>query len=135
MKFILMSLIALFFTACAHHRDVRPGADGVHRVMFSTEDKEEGTRQAIDQANYFCEKRGKAAAFVEEKQTYTGDLKEDDYKAGKKMTQVAKAVGGLTYTLGGRKESNAGGVVGLGGIVGDAVLGKGYTVDMKFKCQ
>ncbi|MCB0411916.1 MAG: hypothetical protein KDD22_05280 [Bdellovibrionales bacterium] len=40
----------------------------------------------------------------------------------------------LVHVFGGKRESDAGGIVGLGGIAGDSVLGKGYTVKMKFRC-
>lgn len=128
----LFSLI--FISACAHHPDVRAGADGVHRVVISTDDKEAGTREAIRQANSFCKERNMSAAFINENSQYQGDLNEKDYKLAKKATSAAKILGGTTYVLGGKTESNVGGIVGLGGAVADGVLGKGYSVEMKFKC-
>lgn len=121
--------------ACAHHRDVRAGADGIHRVVIKTDDTEAGTRDAISQANHFCKERKQAPAFVNEEQKYTGDLDESTYKNAKRATTVAKTVGGAVWALGGKKESDAGGIIGLGGAAGDAALGKGYTVDMRFKCM
>ena len=130
-----MVLFALFLGGCAHHRDVRAGADGVHRVLVQTDNSEEGARDAIRQANHFCKQRNLQAAFVKEQQAYTGDMDEKTYKNAKRATTVAKTVGGTVYALGGRKESNLGGIVGLGGIAGDAALGKAYSVDMQFKCM
>lgn len=52
----------------------------------------------------------------------------------KKLSKVARVVGGTTWVMGGRTERNIGGVVGLGGMAADEALGKGYTVTMKFKC-
>lgn len=121
--------------ACAHHRDVRPGADGIHRVVVTTDDKEQGARSAILQANDYCKQFDKSAAFVNESQEYTGDMNEIDYETGKKLSKVAKVVGGTTWVMGGQTERNIGGVVGLGGVAADEALGKGYTVTMKFKCQ
>lgn len=132
---VLASIVCLFLTSCAHHRDVRAGADGVHRVVVKTEDKDEGAREAIAQANHFCEKRNMAAAFIDERQEYTGDMDEKNYQTGKKVSKVAKVVGGTTWAMGGTRESNLGGVVGLGGAAADAALGEGYSVTMKFKCQ
>lgn len=120
---------------CAHHPDVRAGADGVHRVVISSEDSEEGAREAIRQANSFCKERKLNAAFINESSKYQGDLEESDYKMAKKASKVAKVIGGSTYILGGQKESTVGGVVGLGGAVADGVLGKGYATEMKFKCM
>ncbi len=131
----ISTLLMFLSLSCAHHRDVRPGADGLHRVVVPTPDKDEGARNAIEQANHYCESQNKSAAFVEEKSNYKGDLPEADYKTGKTMTKVAKVVGGAAWVLGGSKESNIGGIVGLGGAAGDAALGNGYAVEMKFKCQ
>ncbi len=129
--FVLMLLIV----SCAHHRDVRPGADGVHRVQIQTDDVESSTRDAISQANHYCKQKNQEAAFIQEEQKYTGDMDEQSYKAAKRATTVAKTVGGAVWVFGGRKESTIGGLAGLGGMVGDAALGKGYTVEMRFKCQ
>lgn len=128
--FALLGLLA----SCAHHKDVRPGADGIHRVVITTDDKEEGAREAISQANHFCEQSQKHAAFIKEDQKYTGDMNEKDYQTGKKISKVAKVVGGTVWGLGAKKESNVGGIVGLGGVATDAALGDGYTVTMNFKC-
>ena len=51
--------ILLLLSACAHHRDVRPSADGIHKVVVRAEDTDEGSRDAIKQANHFCEERGR----------------------------------------------------------------------------
>ncbi|MNL09184.1 hypothetical protein D3C87_1299340 [compost metagenome] len=132
---VLVSAAALMLGACAHHRDVRPSADGIHRVVISTDDQDQGAREAIEQANHFCKERGLQAAFVNEESKYKGDISESSYKTAKKATTAAKILGGTTYVMGGAKESSIGGLVGLGGVVGDGVLGKGYSVEMKFKCM
>lgn len=134
-KLGLIFLGLTFLGACAHHRDVRPGVDGIHIVKVTTDDKEAGSRDAISQANNYCEESKKQAAFINEDQKYTGDMDEDTYKTGKRISKAAEMVGGTVWTMGGKRESNAGGVIGLGGATADSVLGKGYTVTMKFKCQ
>lgn len=136
MKKILSTiLLALFFTACAHHRDVRPGDDGIHNVIVQSEDTEEGSRDAIKQANHFCEQRGQYATFIKEEKKYSGDMDEQSYKNAKKATKVAQTVGGAAWVFGGKKESDLGGIVGVGATAADAAIGKGYTVEMKFKCK
>jgi len=130
-----IALGALFSVGCAHHRDVRPGADGVHRVVLKTDDTEQATRDAISQANHFCKQRNQMAAFVSEEQKYTGDMDEKNYKAAKTAAKVATMAGGTVGVFGGRRESTAGGVVATGGVIANEAIGKGYTVDMKFKCQ
>lgn len=132
--FVSLSL-NFFIISCAHHRDVRPGADGVHRVVIQTDDQDEGTRGAISQANHYCKQSKREAAFVTEEKKYTGDMDEKTYKNAKRASTVAKTVGGAVWGLGGRRESGIGGVVGLGGVAADQALGKAYTVEMKFKCQ
>jgi hypothetical protein len=122
-------------TACASHPDVRPGADGVHRVAFSCEDSDAGARKAIREANNYCEEFKKQAVFVDENKKYVGNVDESTYKTAKSVGRVAKTVGGTVWTFGAPKESNAGGVVGMGGVAVDAALGNGYEVDMRFKCQ
>lgn len=131
---VLLCFVALNLVSCAHHRDVRPGVDGVHRVVIKSDDHDEGTRKAISQANHFCEQNGKSAAIISEEKKYTGSMSENDYKTAKTASKVATAAGGMVHVFGGKNESTAGGIVGLGGIVGDAALGKAYDIEMKFKC-
>lgn len=134
-KILVVALGFLFVVSCAHHRDVRAGADGIHRVVIQTEGDESEKRDAINQANHFCKEQNKYAAFVDEKQTYTGKVDEKTYNNGKAASKVLKTVGSGAYVFGGEKESNAGGIGVLAGQATDSVLGKGYTVEMKFKCQ
>lgn len=135
MKYVLALAAVLFFSACAHHRDVRPGVNGIHRVVVKSEEKDNGAQDAISQANHYCEQYHKSAAFLEEGSKYTGDMDEKDYKRGKTIAKVAQGVGGAAWVFGGRNESNAGGILGLGGTVASGVMGQGYTTEMKFKCQ
>lgn len=131
----IILLFILFISSCAHHKDVRPGADGIHKVVITTDDKEDGSRNAIDQANNYCKEFNKSAAIVSEDQKYVGDMDEKDYQTGKKLSKVAKVVGGTVWSLGAKNESNAGGIVGVTGAAADSALGKGYNVIMTFKCQ
>ncbi|MEN0058591.1 MAG: hypothetical protein AAGB31_07135 [Bdellovibrio sp.] len=131
-----LPLSVLFLTACAHHPDVRPGTNGINRVVIASENTEEGSREAIRQARSYCKEQGNLSpAFIEENSQYKGDMEEKNYKMAKKASKAAKVLGGTTYVLGGQNESSAGGIVGLGGAVADDVLGKGYNVEMKFQCQ
>jgi hypothetical protein len=125
----------LFLAACAHHPDVRPGADGVHRVVITSEEKEGGQREALRQANDFCGERKLAAAVVEEKTNYTGSMSESDYQTGKTVSKVVQGVGAAGVVFGGKNEKNAGGVAAIGGGIAGEALGKGYTTEMRFKCM
>jgi hypothetical protein len=133
-RLLLVGFGVLLFS-CAHHRDVRPGAEGVHTVIVSAEDQEGGSRDAISQANHFCEQYKKIAAFTTEEKKYVGSVDESTYKTGKNISKAAQIIGGATTVAGQRRSTKtAGGVVGLGGVIADQTLGKGYDVTMKFKC-
>jgi hypothetical protein len=133
-KLVFLSLATLAVSACATHHDVRPGVDGIHRVVIQTDDTEVGAREAIRQSNNFCKEQNKYAAFVTEDKKYTGDMDESTYRNAKRASKAAAAVGGAVWVFGGETERNLGGLAGLGGATADAALGKGYTVEMKFKC-
>lgn len=89
----------------------------------------------MSQANHYCKQSQKQAVVIDEKSTYTGSMKEETYQTTKTASKVATGVGGAAWVFGGRNESNAGGIVGLGGAVADGIAGKGYTFEMRFKCQ
>lgn len=137
MNLILIFGSLIMISACAHHRNVRPGQGGINKVVIKTDDTENAAENALSQANHFCKevKGGKSAVVVEEGEKYTGDMDEKDYKKLKTASKVATTVGGVAHVFGGKNESNAGGVALLGGVVGDTVAGKGYTYQMTFKCE
>lgn len=127
---------AMILSACAHHRDVRPGADGIHRVVVKTEDRDQGFREGMSQAEHYCKEKGNASpVIVNENSQYTGSMDEDTYRASKTAAKIATAAGGAVFAMGGKKESQAGGIVGMGGGIANSALGQGYTFEMKFKCQ
>ncbi len=133
-KILIFNLMILLTAGCAHHKDVRPGADGINRVVVHAEG-DEGGREALDQAKHFCKEFGKMPGIVEEKTTYVGSVDEETYKNGKAVSRVLKTVGSATTVFGGKNERNAGGVGVLAGVGTDATLGNGYVTEMKFKCQ
>lgn len=136
MKKLLIATISVLATACAHHHDVRPGADGVHKVILKTNSNDDGGREALSQANHYCEEvEKKHAAILNEGSKYTGSMSEENYKMTKNVGKAATILGGATHVFGGKTESNVGGIVGLGGVTADAIAGQGYTFEMKFKCQ
>ncbi len=140
MKKAIIKLAAIAATitlaSCAHHKDVRPGADGIHRVIIQTTGDESEKRNVIDQANHFCKEQNQYAAFVTEEQKYTGQMDEKSYQNTKVVSKVLKTVGSGAYVFGGSKESNAGGIGGvLAGQAAGSAIGEGYTVDMQFKCM
>ncbi len=126
---------AIMLASCAHHKDVRAGADGIHRITIQTTGDQSEKREAIEQANHFCKERNQYAAFITEEQKYTGQMDEKSYQNTKVAAKVLKTVGSGAYVFGGSKESNAGGIGVLAGQAAGSAIGEGYTVDMQFKCM
>ena len=148
---IVFVLTLLAFAACAHHRDVRPGADGVNRVSVRAVDKEDAEQDAISQANHYCESVGdKHAAFVSEQTKYTGTMDEATRDTVRKASKAAQVLG--TQAEMNRRASTPAGMgsgtsvhvgmggadnpVGAAGTVGGIMTGgKDYLSEMSFKCQ
>jgi hypothetical protein len=134
-----MKLISLLFlvtlVSCAHHKDVRPSASGEHTVRVSGEEKVTISRQALDQANHYCEEAKKRAAIVKENVKFIGSGTEEGYRNAKGISKAVKAVGGAAFVFGGKRESDAGALGTIGGQAADAYLGNGYEVTMIFKCN
>ena len=131
MKQILFPLAAvaalLSFSGCGHHRDVRPGPNGLNSVTVKADNEDDGARDALAQANHYCDEFKKHAVIMEENNKYVGDMDEKTYKTVKKVSKVAKTIGVPTggTTAG---TSHKGGVL-------DDVASEGYSVTMKFRCE
>ena len=50
-------------------------------------------------------------------------------------SKIASGVGAAGMIFGGKNERNAGGAIGLGGVVAGGVAGNGYRYKMTFKCK
>lgn len=122
MKLIFFSLL-LTLASCGHHRDVRPGVDGVHRVVVSAEDKMAGSQEALRQAKHYCKETNREAAIMKESAQYSGSMSEETYK-------TMKLVSRGTHNVNTGKKAGA---ASLGSRI-DEALGDGYTVEMSFKC-
>lgn len=136
-KNIIFCSLIFIFAACAHHSDVRPHADGIHQISLQADfkDASDQSSEAMKQANHYCKESGKQAFVVEEKCQYTGSMKESDYIAAKKAARAAEAVGDVLFGTQYGKHARTGETVGESGEAADDVIGKGYTYEMKFKCQ
>ncbi len=134
-RFVALLAVSIIGFGCAHHRDVRPGANGDHKVVLNQEDKEEGYRDAMSQAEDYCQQFHKAPVIVNEGTKYQGNMDEGTYQKAKTASKVAQAAGGAIWTLGGQTESTVGGVAGLGGSVARGALGNGYRYELVFRCQ
>ncbi len=135
-KNLLFTLTALFIAGCASYDHVRPGADGIHRVVIRGEEKESVESAAIAEANNYCKEFNKMAAFTAEDTKYTGSMDESTHKTIKKASTAASVGGSMMGVMGGSREKNVGqGLFGLGAVGGSILDGDAYTADMRFKCQ
>ena len=137
-KTLIFSVVAAvcILPGCAHHRDVRTTASGIHEVSFVTERKQEGYRQAFKQAKDFCVGYEQSPAIVSESSEYVGRMNEEDYNRAKTVTEVVSTVGvaGMIFG-GGKNDSDVGTVAAVGGGIADQALGEGYRYTMQFRCQ
>ena len=130
----LLIVSGILFVGCAHHPDVRPGVDGVHRVVIKSDDIDNAQQNALSQAKDFCDEKHKEFAVLDESSKYVGSMNEDDYRTGKVISKTATGLGAAATFFGGKNESAIGGIIGLGGAAADKALGNGDIVEMKFKC-
>lgn len=131
----------LVLSGCAHHKDVRPGGDGIHRILVEAEEQEDASRDALSQAQHYCESIDKkTAAVINEKSTYIGSIDENTRKTVKQVSTAASMVGGVVaghgFISGDKGARDAGLVTQVGGAAGQAVTGgKNYRFEMTFRCQ
>lgn len=131
----LFIFTTFFLVNCAHHADVRPGADGIHSITLRSESKEGSFRDAKSQADHFCEQFKKTPVVLKEEVKYDGDMDEETYKKTKAISRGAETVGGIGYVFGDKTTSAVSGVVGLAGVGASQYAGEGYTYSMKFECK
>ena len=104
----LCCLMLLSGCATNHRKDVRPGLDGLHRVIIPTDDIAEASREAVIQAENYCQEITKSAYF------FNDDSK---MKTANRTTNNTMTSGKTELTEDGADST-----------------GKKYTVDMMFKC-
>lgn len=135
MKMIPFYLVLLFMISCAHHRDVRPGANGVHTVIVKGPDSSGLERSAINQAEHFCQERyARHAAFHSEKTQYQGEMDEGTRKTLRQASTAAMVLGGgASVNSSTRKGGSA---LGSLGTIGHLMTnGDDYVVKAQFACQ
>lgn len=130
LKFSIVLISASYFSSCAHHRDVRPGAEGVHRVMTHDQERSSSERNALKQAEHFCKEQGKYAAIIKEETKYTGSMDEATRDTLRKASTAAIILGGASGTHGDPSPVRTAGQVG-----GIMTSGDDYVTDMSFRCN
>ncbi|MCB9229754.1 MAG: hypothetical protein H6618_09095, partial [Deltaproteobacteria bacterium] len=116
-------LIILATISCAHYPDVRPG-ESEHKVIVFAEDEGKGFKNAINQANDFCDDamNEKKAVIISEKKEYKGSMDESSYKKSKMTTEI---LGSIT-SLGDQYK---------GASIRNINLGKPYEITLIFRCR
>jgi hypothetical protein len=76
----LFIFVAVFFSCSSpapreSRLDVRPGVDGVHRVVVITKNQVEGSREALNQADQYCKEIKKSAYFFNSKEIENNNVK------------------------------------------------------------
>lgn len=133
---LVAALFGSFFVGCAHHPDVRPGADGIHRVVIRSTAKEKAERDAISQAENYCSQTNLAVAVMDEKTVYTGTMDESTRDMVHKVSTASIILGGAGAVAGPKDVKKGGSVLGAAGTVGSIMTsGNDYLVEMRFKCQ
>jgi len=67
--FLFFIVLSTVFFSCSspspreNRLDVRPGVDGVHRVVIISKNQVEGSREALNQADQYCKEIKKSAYF------------------------------------------------------------------------
>lgn len=133
---LLFTGLTLFGSSCAHHRDVRPGADGINHVIVRATDRTEAEQSAISQAENYCDQFQKHPGFLEEKSHYTGTMDEATRDNVRKASHAAILLGGTGSVIGSDDVRTGGNVLGAAGTVGSVMTGgSDYQSVMRFKCQ
>ncbi len=115
LKLLFIGLFCFNLYSCSspsareNRLDVRPGVDGVHRVVIITKNQVEGSREALNQADQYCKEIKKSAYFF--------NSPTPDAAATKPKAQYSSSNPTKKTTP-----------------VDDAETDKTLTVDMLFKC-
>ena len=129
----------LLFSLVGCMPNVLPSADGVHSVVLMTDNKQEGTFYAKNQAKRYCKrKQNKKNYFVEDQTvSYVCEMDEAKYIRAKKAAAAAEMAGVATSTAS-DEDSNGelvGDILASAGAITDATLGDCYEVKMHFVCK
>jgi hypothetical protein len=140
MKLLIKSFLTVCFAvtlaSCASYKDVRPQADDTNLCIIKTDDVDAATHKCIKEANNYCSKHGdKEPRFMNEGAKYTGSMSEKDYQDSKRVSDIAKSVGGAVWVYGNQNQSDFGNLARASGYAIDSAIGKGYTVEMRFQCK
>jgi hypothetical protein len=139
-------LLITLFSACAHHRDVRPGSNGVHRVAVRAVEKSDAERSAVAQAEHYCDSLNCHYVIISENTQYTGSLDENTRNTLRRASQAASFVGNQSAhpsdphsihsqpTMASTPaRTNTAGTLGAVGTI--MTNGEDYLTQIQFKCE
>lgn len=137
-KFCFGLTLGILISSCAHHNDVRPGANGLNRVRVRKSEKSLAEQSALSQAKHFCKERNLFPEVISETTEYTGSMDESTRETLKRASGVALVLGGTmksrTNTF--PTETGPGDVVQGAGQAGHMMTdGDDYLTEMTFRCQ
>ena len=118
-SFVVLLFISLSSCVTSNRQDVRPGIDGLHRVIIRVDDITEGSREAVKQADAYCMEINKQAFFFNDEGKGKGAP-----KPAANAPTANPAAGKAAAPAAGGEDSEASSVSAE----------KKYTVDMLFKC-
>lgn len=120
----MFCLLSLFGCATAHHRDVRPGEGGINTVLTHGGERPEAERDAIAQANHYCQQFKKNPVFLKENTSYQGTMDE-------KTRKVVKGASNAGWVMSGANS----GIETASGVGMMMTNDDPYVSEMKFKCR
>ncbi|NOU52285.1 hypothetical protein HG263_17285 [Pseudoalteromonas sp. JBTF-M23] len=134
MKNTIISLTTtVLLAACAHHDDVRPG-EGKHYVVIKAVDRDQGMKEALGQAEHFCDKTKNSLVVINENVDYQGEKSEKDYLDSRSTAEFVTEASTWLWILGDGHVDDAGAVAAIAGVVALESMDAPYTVTVNFRC-
>lgn len=124
----------ILFMGCAHSFDVKLGEGGIHKIILTEKAIDDGSEEALYQANHFCEKRNLSAAVVNQQVVYIGSINEKKYIAKRNNIKAAKILNESEYALSGDNDLGIGNTLGATVMAREVLLKDGYKIQLEFKC-
>ncbi|BBN83674.1 hypothetical protein PA25_36590 [Pseudoalteromonas sp. A25] len=130
---IIAFTTTLLLAACAHHEDVRPG-DSQHYVVVKSVDRNKGIKEALGQAEHFCEKSSNKLVVLNEKVEYRSEQAEKDYLDSRSTTEFVTEASAWLWVLGDGYVDDVAAVATLAGVGALESMGAPYLVTLNFRC-
>ncbi|CAH9053247.1 hypothetical protein PSECIP111951_02509 [Pseudoalteromonas holothuriae] len=134
MKHLLIALTTtVFLAACAHHDDVRPGSNK-HYVVVKSVDRNKGIKEALGQAEHFCEKNDSKFIVINEKVDYQGEEPEKEYLDNHSTAEFVTEASTWLWILGDGYVDDVAAVTTLAGVAVLDSMGAPYVITVNFRC-